>query len=46
MLTLLTNRNGGDLGVDVQHAVPVHVHQVVSSAFIVVTEEVDGTDVL
>lgn len=43
---LLTNGNGGDLSVDVQHAVAVHVHQIVSSALLVVTEEVDGTDVL
>lgn len=45
-LLSLTNRDGGDLGVHVQHAVPVHVHQVVPSALLVVTEEVDRPDIL
>lgn len=45
-LVLLTNRNGGDLSVDVQHAVAVHVHQVVSSAVFIVTKEVDCTNIL
>lgn len=43
---ILTNGDGGDLGVEVQHAVAVHVHQVVSPAVIVVAEEIDGAHVL
>lgn len=43
---LRTNGNGGDLRVDVQHAVIVHIHQVVAFALLIVTEEVDCTDIL
>ena len=43
---LLTNGDGGDLSVDVKHAVAIHIHQVVPSALIVVTEEVDCTNIL
>lgn len=45
-LLLLTNWDGGDLSVDIQHAVAVHVHQVVPPALLIVTEEVDCTDIL
>lgn len=43
---LLTNWDGGDLSVDIQHAVAVHIHQVVSPALLIVTEEVDRTNIL
>ena len=43
---LLTNWNGGDLSVDVQHAVAIHIHQVVPPALFIVTEEVDCTNIL
>lgn len=43
---LLTNGDGGDLSVEIQHAVAVHIHQVVPPAFLVVTEEIDRTDIL
>lgn len=45
-LSLLTNWDGGDLSVDIQHAVAVHIHQVVPPALLIVTEEVDCTNIL
>lgn len=42
----LTNRDRGDLCVDVQHAVVVHIHKVVALALLVVTEEVDCSNIL
>ena len=46
MLLGLTDRDGGDLGVDVKHAIAVNVHQEVASALLVVAEEVDGGVIL
>lgn len=43
---LLTNRDGGDLSVEVQHAVSIHIYQVVAPALLIVTEEVDCTNIL
>lgn len=46
LMWLLTNWDGRDLSVDIQHAVIVYIHQVVPSALLIVTEEVDRTNVL
>ena len=45
-ILILTNRDGGDLSVDIKHAVAVHIHQIVPPALLVVTEEVDCTNIL
>lgn len=44
--TKRTNGDGGDLGVDVQHAVPVHIHQVVPATLVIVAEEMDRPNIL
>lgn len=43
---LLTNWDGWDLSVEVQHAVVVHIHQVIAPTLFIVTKEVDGTHIL
>lgn len=42
----LTNGNGGDLCVHVQHSVAVHVHQVVPPALLIVAEEMNRSNIL
>lgn len=43
---LLTNWDGGDLSVEVQHAVVVYIYQVITPTLFIVTKEVDGPHVL
>lgn len=45
-ITGRTQRKRGDLCVQIQHPVPISIHQVVSPALLVVTEEINCTHVL
>lgn len=46
LLTELTNGNGGDLCVHIQHSVAVHIHQVVPPALLIVAEEMNRSNIL
>lgn len=42
----LTYGDGGDLGIEIQHSVAIHVDQVIASALFVIAEEVHSLCVL
>ncbi len=46
LLTELTDGDGGDLCVHVQHPVAIHVHQVVPPALLIVAEEMNRSNIL
>lgn len=41
-----TQRNRGDLCIQIQHPVAISIHQVVSPALLIITEEINCTHVL